>query len=107
MHETFAAFVVQSVPLSKSPTNAAVVEAINPCAFIIKSEKTTYSIEPAVTRTVRLSFSGSRDVYVADAWAVSAYLAQTAPGMPPLKDVGRWMKGLTVEQIKVRPKHST
>jgi hypothetical protein len=87
-HSTFAQLISTTLPLSKHPSKPDIAESLNPAAYAVRAEKISYTIENAVARTVRLCFSGGRDVYTVSGWAVSEFLAASSPDkrMPALKE---------------------
>ncbi len=99
-HETFMMIVPDIIPMDKHPTQPAVQEALNPAAYAIKSDKTSFAVEPAVTRTVRLCYTGTREIYVGDAWAISEFMASESKVFPTLQAVGKFMKSLNAETIE-------
>ncbi len=98
-HNVFAKLVPHTVALAKHPTSPGVQEALNPATYAIKAERVSFAVEPAVTRTVRLAFSGTREVYTGNAWDISMLLMGDTKTMPPLKDVGKWLKTLDADAV--------
>jgi hypothetical protein len=101
-HDTVGKFMPTGLlELSKHPTLPSVAELINPASFALKAEKVSFSTEHGMARTVRLTCSGSRDIYMASAWAVAEFLASTAVDRkwPALKDVAKWMRDLTEASV--------
>jgi hypothetical protein len=108
-HETFAGLIADAVPLCKYPSDASSAEQLGPSVFAVRSDKTNFSVEAAVTRTVRLVASGSREVYCVSGWDVSAFLSKVSINkqFAQLKDVARWLKNLTEEQLKAFGQHES
>lgn len=102
MYDVFLPWVDGAIDLSKYPTSQACLDALFPASFAVKADKTSFSVEAAVARTVRFTMCGTREVYCTDAMALIEFLAQTATDRkkPPLSQLGRWMKSMSEEQAK-------